>query len=73
MLSRWSEEAWRRPSGVDKPSNIHWRITVRPGGDGKVVITLPATTDCADDDAICTEDGRKLSNRLVLTVSGPGK
>ena len=58
---------------MDKPSNIHWRITVRPDGDGKVVITLPATTDCADDGAICTEDGRKLSNRLVLTVSGPGK
>ena len=58
---------------VEKPSNIRWRITVRPDGDGQVVITLPATTDCAADGAICTEDGRKLSNRLGLTVNGPGK
>ena len=58
---------------VEKPSNIRWRITVRPDGDGQVVITLPATTDCAADGAISTEDGRKLSNRLGLTVNGPGK
>ena len=58
---------------MNKASNMYWRITIRPDGDGKVVITLPATTDCADDGAICTEDGRKLSNRLVLTVRGPGQ
>ena len=58
---------------MDKSSNIYWWITIRPDGDGKVVIILPATTDCAADGAICTEDGRKLSNRLVLTVRGPGK
>ena len=34
---------------------------------------LPVTTDCAADGAICTEDGRMLSNRLVLTVTGPGQ
>ena len=56
---------------VEKPSNIRWRITVRPDGDGDVTITLPVTKDCAADGAICTEDGRMLSNRLELTVSGP--
>ena len=53
--------------------NIHWEITVRPDRDGEVVITLPVTADCADDGAICTEDGRMLSNELALTVSGAGR
>ena len=53
---------------LEKPSNIGWRITVEPDSDGQVDITLPVTTDCAADGAICTEDGRKLSNRLELTV-----
>ena len=52
-------------------SNVGWRIEVRPDGDGDVTIILPATADCADTGAICAEDGRKLSSRLELTVSGP--
>ena len=57
---------------TDKPSNISWRITVKPNGNGDVTIVLPVTTDCNADGAVCTADGRKLSNRLVFTVSGPG-
>ena len=56
---------------MDKPSNIPWRITVRPDSNGDVEIELPVTTDCSDEGAICTEDGRKLSNSLNFTVSGP--
>ena len=56
---------------MDKPSNILWRITVRPGSNEDVTIVLAVTTDCAAQGAICTEDGRKLSNRLELVVSGP--
>ena len=37
------------------------------------MIILPVTEDCDAQGAICTEDGRKLSNRLELTVSGPGQ
>ena len=48
-------------------------IEVRPAGDGAVTIVLPATTDCSAAGAICTGDGRKLSTRLELTVSGPGQ
>ena len=58
---------------TDKPSNIPWLITVKPQGDGDVTIELPATTDCAAAGAICTGDGRKLSNSLSFTVSGPGQ
>ena len=56
---------------TDKPSNIYWRITVKPTSTGDVTVVLPATTDCTADGAICTADGRKLSNRLEFTVSGP--
>ncbi len=62
----------RRAQRMDKPSNIRWLITVEPNGNGDVTIVLPVTTDCNADGAICTGDGRKLSNSLSFTVSGPG-
>ena len=58
---------------TDKPSNISWRITVKPNGNGDVTVVLPVTTDCNAEGAICTADGRKLSNLLEFTVSGPGQ
>ena len=57
---------------LNKPSNIRWEITVRPDGNGEVSISLPVTTDCAAQGAICTGDGRMLFNRIELTVAGPG-
>ena len=62
----------RKAQRMDKPSNIRWLITVEPQGNGDVTIVLPVTTDCDADGAICTGDGRKLSNSLSFTVSGPG-
>ena len=62
-----------KASRLDPPSNVGWEITVQASGDGTVTVVLPATTDCADDGAVCTQDGRKLSNRLEFTVSGPGR
>ena len=56
---------------TDKPSNISWSITVKPLGNGTITITLPETTDCNADGAICTDDGRKLSNSTTVTVAGP--
>ena len=56
---------------LDRPSNIRWRITALPDSDGNVTIVLPITGDCADDGAICTEDGRMLASRVELTVTGP--
>ena len=58
---------------TDKPSNIPWLITVKPQGTGDVTIVLPVTTDCGATGAICTGDGRKLSNSLSFIVSGPGQ
>ena len=58
---------------LDKPSNIRWLIMVEPDSNGDVAVVLPVTQNCASDGAICTGDGRKLSTRLELTVSGPGQ
>ncbi len=61
----------RKAQRLEQGSNVGWRITVRPNSNSDVTIVLPETTDCADDGAICTGDGRMLSNRSELTVSGP--
>ena len=53
---------------LDKPSNIRWRITVRPDGNSLIRLVLPVTTDCKARGAVCTAEGRKLSNALDFTV-----
>ena len=57
---------------LEKGKNVRWEISVRPDSSADVTIALPATTDCDATGAICTSDGRMLSGRLELTVSGPG-
>ena len=52
-------------------SNQSWTITVKPDGNGAITITLPETTDCDADGAICTSDGRKLSGSTSTQVTGP--
>ena len=54
-------------------SNIRWEITVSPDSNGDVTITLPATTDCDAQGALCADGDKKLSSRLDHTVSGPGQ
>ena len=51
--------------------NKKWEITVAPDGNSDVTVTLPAPTDCAAPDAICTEDNRPLSAAVSGTVPGP--
>ena len=52
-------------------SNQNWTVTVDPTDNGGVSITLPATTNCSAQGAICTADGRRLSNSSSATVAGP--
>ena len=52
-------------------SSSLWEITVEPDSGADVTITLPVTTDCGDQGAVCTSDGRKLANEVKLTVTGP--
>ena len=52
-------------------SNIRSTIRVKPEGNGPVSVTLPETTDCDADGAICTFDKRKLSDSTSAQVAGP--
>ena len=51
------------------PGNVRWEITITPRGSRDVTIVLPATTDCADQGAICTADGNMLSGETSVTVA----
>ena len=57
---------------LEHGKNVRWKISARPDSNGAVAIVLPVTTDCEADSAICTNDGRMLSNRLEIAVPGPG-
>ena len=52
-------------------SNLGWQITIEPESNAEVLIVLPPTADCDAVGAVCTEDGRPLSNELTATVPGP--
>lgn len=54
------------------PSNIGWLVHITPDGNGEVTVVLPVTADCDAQGAICTSDLRMLSNRVEVTVPGPG-
>ena len=48
-----------------------WEITLTPASDEPVTLTLAAGRACDAAGAVCTADGRRLSNEAVLTVPGP--
>ena len=50
-----------------------WELTMMPSGLAAVVLTLPATTDCAAAGAVCTERGKPMSSRLEAVVPGPSE
>ena len=49
-----------------------YEFPVQPSGTTAVTVSLSATTDCAADDAVCTADGKALSQAVSVTVAGPG-
>ena len=50
---------------------MNWTVTVKPDSQDDIEIRLPATRDCAAQDAICTRNGRMLFNSTEFTVTGP--
>ena len=56
---------------VSNNDNSLWEVRVRPDSGDDLSIALPATLACGTPEAICTENGKKLSNRLEMTVPGP--
>ena len=59
-----------RTKRVVKGDNRRWTVTVRPDSGADVTVSLPATADCAAAGALCTPDGRRLSNAVTATVAG---
>ena len=48
-----------------------WEITVEPGSNADVTVALHPDRACDAEGAICTGDGKRLSNGLALLVPGP--
>ena len=57
---------WRKTKGSD----LGWNVKIRPAGTDSLTITLRATAKCSSSGAICTDDGRRLSNSPSATVAG---
>ena len=48
-----------------------WELTVEPDSPADVTVTLAAGAVCGTPAAVCTKDGRALSNTVSATVRGP--
>ena len=48
-----------------------WELTVEPDSPADVTVTLAAGAACDSPAAVCTKDGRALSNTISATVRGP--
>ena len=51
--------------------NDLWEIEIAPSSHAELLVVLPVTTDCEVAGAVCTADGRPLSNRLEAAIPGP--
>ena len=54
-----------------RPTNTRWKITIEPTTQGAVTIAVPANQACSETGAICTDDGRRLSTAVSLSIPGP--
>ena len=53
-------------------SSAEWKVTVAPSSREAVTVSVSGGSDaCSQGDAVCTEDGRRLSNSPSVTVEGP--
>ncbi len=57
-------------SRVDRRRDL-WQVTVEPDSLADVTVTLAAGAACRTPAAVCTSDGRALSNTISTTVRGP--
>ena len=55
---------------VDRRRDL-WELTVEPDSAADVTVTLAAGAACGTPAAICTSDGRSLSEGISTTVAGP--
>ena len=50
---------------------VVWEFEIEPDSDGDLTVTLEAGRACGEPGAICTADGRSLSEGISTTVEGP--
>ena len=50
---------------------VVWEFEIEPDSDGDLTISLVAGRPCGEPGAICTADGRSLSQGISTTVEGP--
>ena len=50
---------------------VVWEFEIEPDSDGDVTVSLEAWRPCEETGAICTADGRLLSQGISTTVRGP--
>ena len=55
---------------VDRRRDL-WELTVEPHSSADVTVTVAAGAACGTPAAVCTSDGRALSNTISATVRGP--
>ena len=55
---------------VDRRRDL-WKLTVEPDSLADVTVTVAAGAACGTPAAVCTKDGRALSNTISATVRGP--
>ena len=48
-----------------------WEFEIEPGSDDDLTMRIDAGRSCDEPGAICTEDGRSLSEGIATTVEGP--
>ena len=57
-------------SRVDRRRDL-WELTVEPDSPSDVTVTVAAGAACGTPAAVCTKDGRALSETISATVEGP--
>ena len=50
---------------------VVWEFEIEPDSNGDVTVSLDAGRPCGEPGAICTADGRSLSEGISTTVEGP--
>ena len=61
----------QRVRRVERGRNDLWEIRVKPSGRGAVTVTLGPSPACGESGAVCTPDGRALSEAISATIQGP--
>ena len=60
-----------RSSGGQEDGESVWEFEIEPGSDDDLTMRIDAGGSCDEPGAICTADGRSLSEGIATTVEGP--